>query len=377
MIVIVKSAPSIRSYPNHPNLPCTTQIVLLLTARRIARCFAANPSYDLRDLLSGTHAVLSSVVDMADPGSEHAGSMLTGAVGTVPLEPTLRDDIGRTLAALCDPSTTTNDGSSNLSPSPAAPAPAANGRMLYAILLCGRRLAALVQPREPHLRLRGSDLLLLVNFVAATPSFRQAEASWTPLCLPGFNDTGFLYAYVGYLDVRNEVALLLVSASDDPEQFKVRPPQMAENTHRTHTLTPVHNTPCRSQQACCHARAKVEAVLRDRRWLSSLVDASTAEARARVLNRYSNAAMAFHFLYKHCPVPPNEAAAAAVSAAAAVPGGGGVQAASSSSLLTLPQCVASSFFFPYIDDRAKQTYVGTSRRLGYTGRRAVPTATHS
>lgn len=103
----------------------------------------------------------------------------------------------------------------------------------------------------------------------------------------------------------------------------------------------------------------MEAVLRDRRWLPALIDASTAEARARVLNRYSNAAMAFHFLYKHCPVPPREAAAAAVaSAAAAAWGSGGAQAASSSSLLTLPQCVASSFFFPYIDDRAKQTYVG-------------------
>lgn len=109
----------------------------------------------------------------------------------------------------------------------------------------------------------------------------------------------------------------------------------------------------------------MEAVLRDRRWLPALIDASTAEARARVLNRYSNAAMAFHFLYKHCPVPPSEAAAAArASAASAASGSGGAQAASlssssSSSLLTLPQCVASSFFFPYIDDRAKQTYVGT------------------
>ena len=166
--------------------------------------------------------MLSSVVDMADPGNTQAGSMLTGAVGTVPLEPTLREDIGRTLAALCDPSTT-NDSSNPSQPPPPPPTPAANGRMLYAILLCGRRLAALVQPREPHLQLRGSDLLLLANFVAATPSFRQAEASWTPLCLPGFNDTGFFYAYVGYLDVPNEVALLLVSASDDPEQFKVRP----------------------------------------------------------------------------------------------------------------------------------------------------------
>lgn len=234
----IVTIPVLRPNSNHPIQPTPNphQIVLLLTARRIARCFAANPSYDLRDLLSGTHAVLSSVVDMADPSSEQAGSLLTGAVGTVPLEPTLREDISRTLAALCDPSTNGSSGSTNPSqPSSSLSAPnngngtgqqppqQQRGRMLYAILLCGRRLAALVQPREPHLHLRGSDLLILVNFVAATPAFRQTESSWTPLCLPGFNDTGFLYAYVGYLEVAAEVALLLVSASDDPEQFKVRP----------------------------------------------------------------------------------------------------------------------------------------------------------
>jgi len=213
-----------------------------LTRRRIARCFAANPSYDLRDLLGGTQSVLASVVDMADPGSEGGGSLLTGAVATVPLEPTLREDIGRTLAALCGPASapTSNAGTGGGGNGDGG----RRGRMLYAILLCGRRLAALVQPREPHLQLRGSDLLLLINFVAATPSFRQAESSWTPLCLPRFNDTGFLYACVGYLDVKAEVALLLVSANDDPEQFKVRSvplrdaPALPECELRTRTQLP-------------------------------------------------------------------------------------------------------------------------------------------
>lgn len=92
----------------------------------------------------------------------------------------------------------------------------------------------------------------------------------------------------------------------------------------------------------------MEAVLRDRGWLPALLEASSAGiTRSRVLNRYSNAAMAFHFLYKHCPVPPPSAAGAGAGEAAG--------AGTPSSLLTLPQCVASSFFFPYIDDKAKQT----------------------
>lgn len=165
--------------------------------------------------------MLASVVDMADPGHEQAGSVLTGAVGTVPLEPTLREDVARTLAALCNPTSGSSGGAEGASSQPPT-ATAMRGRLLYGVLLCGRRLAALVQPQEAHLQLRGSDLLLLINFVAATPSFRQQAESWTPLCLPRFNDTGFLYAYVGYLDAAAEVALLLVSANDDPEQFKVR-----------------------------------------------------------------------------------------------------------------------------------------------------------
>ena len=45
---------------------------------------------------------------------------------------------------------------------------------------------------------------------------RSAE-SWTPICLPKFNDTGFLHAHVSYLPRDSPACLLLIST--DKEKF--------------------------------------------------------------------------------------------------------------------------------------------------------------
>ncbi|PHJ14857.1 trafficking protein mon1 subfamily, partial [Cystoisospora suis] len=50
----------------------------------------------------------------------------------------------------------------------------------------------------------------------ASPALRQAE-SWTPFCLPGFNDRAFLYMYVRYM-TRN-VCYICLSSKNDGEQF--------------------------------------------------------------------------------------------------------------------------------------------------------------
>lgn len=47
-------------------------------------------------------------------------------------------------------------------------------------------------------------------------SFKSAE-SWTPICLPKFNDTGFLHTYVSYLPNDSPACLLLFST--DKEKF--------------------------------------------------------------------------------------------------------------------------------------------------------------
>lgn len=61
--------------------------------------------------------------------------------------------------------------------------------------------------------LKPTDLLLLINFVNAhAPAFRSS-AHLAPICLPVFNDTGFLYAYVHFL--LEDLCIVFVTAKDD------------------------------------------------------------------------------------------------------------------------------------------------------------------
>ncbi len=65
------------------------------------------------------------------------------------------------------------------------------------MLLAGELVAALAQPRARPLP--ADDLLLLSSFVRRTASFRAALESFSPVCLPRFNPSAFLHAYVAYL----------------------------------------------------------------------------------------------------------------------------------------------------------------------------------
>lgn len=51
-----------------------------------------------------------------------------------------------------------------------------------------------------------------MNFVNAQTTFKTSE-SWVPLCLPNFNDSGFLHAHVSF--ICENVCLLLLSTKQD------------------------------------------------------------------------------------------------------------------------------------------------------------------
>jgi len=60
------------------------------------------------------------------------------------------------------------------------------------------------------------DLELVINFIKSSPSLTNNE-SWVPLCLPEFNDRGYLYAYICYLI--EDVCLVLLSTNQSKEKF--------------------------------------------------------------------------------------------------------------------------------------------------------------
>ena len=90
---------------------------------------------------------------------------------------------------------------------------------MYGVLLAGERVVALAQPRAHALH--AHDLLLLSSFVLGSDSFRAAAESFSPICLPHFNPTAFLHAYVRFLD---EVRRRLHAVSPAPPRPERREP---------------------------------------------------------------------------------------------------------------------------------------------------------
>ncbi|CAG8458034.1 13062_t:CDS:10 [Rhizophagus irregularis] len=82
--------------------------------------------------------------------------------------------------------------------------------LLYAMLIANNKLITLLRPKRHSLH--SADLHLIFNMVNGSSTFRSAE-SWTPICLPKFNNKGFLHAYVCY--ITGNVCLLLISPDKD------------------------------------------------------------------------------------------------------------------------------------------------------------------
>lgn len=59
-----------------------------------------------------------------------------------------------------------------------------------------------------------NDLHLIFNLVQSSESLKAAEI-WTPLCLPRFDASGFLYGHVSYLSEDCQACLLLLTVERD------------------------------------------------------------------------------------------------------------------------------------------------------------------
>ena len=164
-----------------------SQILFILTSKGLD-VLKRNPNYDLRSLLGGTENVMAGLCRTATRDT----TMLLEAVSQLKLAPASRAAAANILRSTALPD------------------------MLYGMLVAGSRLVTLVQPKNKAHACPPRDLLLLINFVNNLPSLRTSE-SWTPLCLPTFNASGFLYAYIVF--VAPEVCMLLVTPKQTPEQF--------------------------------------------------------------------------------------------------------------------------------------------------------------
>lgn len=159
------------------------QILSTLTKSQLSRVFKNRANFDLRPMLSGTEVFLNALTKEMSFGSP---GILLGALECLRLRKSMRTKMHSILLERRTKS------------------------LLYGIIVADSRLVAVIRPRKHSLH--PPDLHLVFSMLFNTQSFSKGDGEhWVPICLPKFNATGFLYAYIHFF-APPQVALVLISA---------------------------------------------------------------------------------------------------------------------------------------------------------------------
>jgi vacuolar fusion protein MON1 len=153
------------------------QILSTLTLPNLTHIFSVKPSSDLRRPLQGTEILLSSLADSFTRGSP---STLLSALESLKLRKSHRDTINSTLLK------------------------ARVDDLFYGLIVAGGRLVSVIRPKKHSLH--PSDLQLIFNMLFEAEGIKAGGGeSWIPLCLPGFNPNGYLYMFVSFLNLADNI----------------------------------------------------------------------------------------------------------------------------------------------------------------------------
>lgn len=166
------------------------QILSTLTKSQLAKVFRGRNNFDLRQLLGGTEVFLSALTREMSFGSP---GILLGSLECLRLRKSARSKINNILIERRTKS------------------------LLYGMIVADSRLVSVIRPRRHSLH--PPDLHLVFSMLFNTTSFSKGGEHWVPICLPKFNSTGFLYAYIYFFE--SEVALVLISP-DKNSFFEMR-----------------------------------------------------------------------------------------------------------------------------------------------------------
>lgn len=179
------------------------QILSTLTLPSMQRMFSNRPSTDLRRPLEGTEVLLDALADGFTRGSIPT---LLSAIECLKVRKSHRQIINNSLLKVRSPN------------------------LLYGLIVAGGRLVSVVRPKKHSLH--PGDLHLIFNMLFEAGSIKAGGGeNWIPLCLPGFNNTGYLYMYVSFLSASgeqpmserpsssagkdDEIAIILISANKE------------------------------------------------------------------------------------------------------------------------------------------------------------------
>ena len=169
------------------------QILSIISATQLQRIFEKQSGFDLRRLLGGTEPFLDHLCETVG----HRPGYILGAIHSLKMDSSIRQAVG---SALLQAKSYSKQG------------------LLYAMLIVKESLITLLRPKRHSFH--PSDLHLIFNMVNSSTSFKTAPESWLPICLPKFNDKGFLHAYISYITPNypapaSDLCLVLINSTRD------------------------------------------------------------------------------------------------------------------------------------------------------------------
>lgn len=240
------------------------QILSTLTLPTLTRIFANRPSTDLRKPLQGTEGLLASLADSFTKGSPSA---MLGALECLRLRKSQRATI--TSAFLKQ----------------------RTDKLLYGLIVAGGRLVSVIRPRKHSLH--PSDLQLIFNMLFESGGIKAGGGeNWIPLCLPAFNNRGYLYMYVSFFDAEG--------AETDPKKTAAHPSASTSTSDGEGIAIVLISTDKESFFDLKEMREKVAQNMAKNGGLA-LIRAAVAAGRpqvADVVKRPGTAVQISHFLYK-------------------------------------------------------------------------------
>ncbi len=167
------------------------QILSTLTLPTLTHLFSVRPSTDLRRPLQGTETLLSSLADSFTRGSP---STLLSALECLKIRKAHRAVINNTLLKC------------------------RVDNLLYGLVVAGGRLVSVIRPKRHSLH--PGDLQLIFNMVFEADGVKAGGGEpWIPMCLPGFNNKGYLYMYVSFLELQDDM-VKEISAEEEATSLK-------------------------------------------------------------------------------------------------------------------------------------------------------------
>mmetsp|Transcript_36678 Transcript_36678/g.57594 ORF Transcript_36678/g.57594 Transcript_36678/m.57594 type:complete len:384 (-) Transcript_36678:1034-2185(-) len=159
------------------------QILFLLTAG-VQNVYKNKPSYDLRNLLSGTEKMFDNLISYLD----HQPSAFSCSLPSLPIDRSCRSSICKFMV---DQRPTD---------------------VIFALVVAKDKfIVSFLRPKK--LEISVMDIHLILNFLGSGGGTLRRNETWSPVCLPGINENGFFHSLIKYLN--DDVCVMLISTKQD------------------------------------------------------------------------------------------------------------------------------------------------------------------